>query len=118
MEITQINIKKNDLTKLKSGWKNQIGTQNLSCNCQSWKEHWLKFSGEKEWPELCSVQGCNRIAKYGGHVCNVFTDVSCIVPICSSCNQKNIVFELKEGTKFADANPLYTCNNYLKHWII
>jgi hypothetical protein len=40
-----------------SGWANKSGTTPRSCNCGSWKDHWIKFA-KKPWPDSCSVSGC------------------------------------------------------------
>ena len=67
------------------GWKNKNGTSNRTCNCGSWKNHWINNSGEK-WPS----------GEY-------------IVPACDSCNKLISEFDLKGRIKLVSANKQKTC---------
>ncbi len=96
-------------------WKNKGGTSPLACNCGSWKNHWMKGTGE-DWPRTCSVEGCNHEAEVGGHIVSASDgrgDVY-IVPMCTSCNSAGTLwpFRLKTNTKIVSANKQSTCN----HW--
>lgn len=88
-------------------WKNIKGTSNRSCNCGSWKNHWEKYSSIN-WPKYCSVEGCNECAEVGAHVRNDVNCVNYIVPMCNSCNQKEGLFSLKNGTKLVPENKCKT----------
>ena len=52
-----------------TGWKNKKGTSIRFCNCGSWKQHWLNYSGIT-WPEVCSVEGCKNKPTLGAHIYN------------------------------------------------
>ena len=89
-------------------WKNKNGTENRSCKCGTWKQHWINFSGE-EWPIFCSVSGCFNFAELGAHVINSKVSGEKIVPMCKGCNNKSTDFNIREGTVFVDANVSNTC---------
>ena len=69
-------------------WKNKGGTSQRSCNCGSWKQHWMKFSG-KEWPKECSILDCSQKATLGAHIycTNSGAHDEYIIPACESCNK-------------------------------
>ena len=90
------------------GWKNKVGTQNRVCGCGSWKQHWLNFSG-KEWPDKCSVLGCNNDAILGAHIYNPNVSGEKIAPACDACNKKTGEFSLKGGVTLVPANKQNTC---------
>lgn len=93
-----------------TGWKNKGGTAERSCKCGSWKEHWLRFTGE-EWPSWCSVVGCLNTAEVGAHVINPASDIEWIVPFCKDCNGQptTTVFTLETGVNLVPANQSKTC---------
>jgi len=91
-----------------TGWKNKNGTANRSCNCGTWKQHWVRFS-KKAWPTTCSVQGCFTMASLGAHVINSSVAGERIVPMCNSCNGLNSAFSLKGGVSVPSANTSGTC---------
>ena len=81
-----------------------------NCKCGSWKQHWLKFSGAKEWPTFCSVITCINHAEDGGHVQLKPKGDWYIVPLCKSCNGKHgQSLEVSNGTLFAPADRASTC---------
>jgi hypothetical protein len=90
------------------GWKNKKGTSTRSCKCGSWKQHWINCSG-KEWPEKCSVLGCNNRATLGAHIINTDVSGEYIVPACDSCNKLDSEFDLKGGISLVSANKQKTC---------
>lgn len=90
------------------GWKNKKGTSNRTCNCGSWKNHWINVSKEK-WPEICSILGCNNSATLGAHIINSDVRGEYIVPACDSCNQLSCEFDLKSGIILVSANKQKTC---------
>lgn len=90
------------------GWKNKVGTQYRECNCGSWKQHWINNSG-REWPDKCSVAGCNNTATLGAHVYNKNVSGEKIIPACDSCNKKTGEFSLKSGVTLVSANKQKTC---------
>lgn len=93
-----------------SGWKNKGGTSIRSCNCGSWKNHWLNYSGEP-WPEECSIANCHNPATLGAHIFNtITTDKSeWIVPACQSCNSLSGAFSLKADAVLVPASKQKTC---------
>ena len=81
----------NNITNL---WKNKPGTGDEKCNCESWKNHWIKFSG-KSWPIKCSRTTCISIPELGAHLQNQNEiDLVRIVPMCDACNKKVDNFNL------------------------
>lgn len=91
-----------------NGWQNKGGTGKRSCNCGSWKQHWINSSG-KFWPDKCSISGCNNSATLGAHIFNSTVSGERIVPACDSCNQLGSPFNLKGGITLVSANTETTC---------
>lgn len=93
-----------------TGWKNKKGTSNRSCNCGSWKQHWINCS-KKEWPKKCSISECNNSATLGAHIYNTSSSVTgeYIVPACDSCNKLDSEFSLKGSITLISANKQNTC---------
>lgn len=92
------------------GWKNKKGTSDRSCNCGTWKQHWINYSGES-WPNKCSIYGCDNKATLGAHIFNSSYGErdEYIVPACCSCNQSYEEFSLKSDTMLVSANRSKTC---------
>ncbi|WNC17909.1 hypothetical protein [Brevibacillus brevis] len=90
------------------GWKNKKGTGGRSCNCGSWKDHWINNSG-KSWPSTCSIANCNNRPTLGAHVINSNVSGEKIIPACDSCNKLNGEFTLKGGITLVSANKQQTC---------
>ena len=91
------------------GWKNVNGTSDRRCNCGSWLQHWINFSGQT-WPKKCSVVNCSNPAEVGAHVYNSLASMyEYIVPMCKSCNGKNEPFAIDEGVVKVSANVSETC---------
>ena len=98
-----------EVTTSKSyNWKNKKGTSERSCVCGSWKNHWINFA-KKDWPQYCSVQGCNNAPVLGAHVINAKVEGERIVPMCDSCNKLQGTFNLKGGVPVVKANTQETC---------
>lgn len=91
-----------------SGWKNKGGTGSRSCNCGSWKQHWINVSG-KSWPKKCSIQNCTNDATLGAHIINSSVSGEKIVPVCDSCNKLSGEFTLKGGVTLVSANKQDSC---------
>lgn len=89
-------------------WKNKNGTSSRTCNCGTWKQHWVNNSG-KPWPDSCSILGCNNSASLGAHVINKDVTGERIVPFCDSCNQLANEFDLKGGIMLVPANKANSC---------
>ena len=87
--------------------KNLNGTGCLSCKCNSWLDHWEKFTNGKA--VYCSVIGCTKSAELGGHVIRQNgTDKShYIIPLCSKCNKLTDAFET--NATLVSANVQRTC---------
>lgn len=90
------------------GWKNKQGTSSRSCQCGSWKQHWINFSNKK-WPLLCCVSGCMNEAILGAHIYNPKVSGERIIPACDLCNKKTNEFSLKVDTILVSANKQKTC---------
>lgn len=94
------------------GWTNVKGSGNrVTCKCRSWKNHWLKYSGKKQWPNYCCVKGCTETAEDGGHVKNQNVEGEWIIPLCKTHNNPNCTeeFEICNNTYGAPANRAETC---------
>ena len=91
-----------------SGWKNKGGTSSRSCNCGTWRQHWINCSG-KPWPDKCSISGCTNKATLGAHIINSGVSGEKIVPACDSCNKLSGEFTLKDGVTLVSANKQETC---------
>lgn len=91
-----------------NGWKNKKGTGYRSCNCGSWKNHWINNSDEP-WPSTCSIAGCSNTATLGAHIINSSVSGEKIVPACDSCNKLTGEFNLKGGVTLISANKKETC---------
>lgn len=91
-----------------TGWKNKGGTSTRSCKCGSWKQHWIKISGEN-WPSACSVKRCTTAPSLGGHIYNPNVSGEKIVPMCSTCNARTDAFDLNGGVTLVSANKSETC---------
>ncbi len=91
-----------------SNWKNKGGTSDRSCNCGTWKQHWLNGSS-KSWPSECSVSNCSNAPTLGAHVINSNVTGERIVPACDSCNKLSSEFNLKGGVTLVSANQSKTC---------
>lgn len=90
------------------GWKNKGGTGNRSCNCGTWKQHWINNSGQS-WPKKCSVLECSNGATLGAHIINSSVSGERIIPACESCNKLNSEFTLKGSVTLVSANKSTTC---------
>lgn len=90
------------------GRKNKNGTSARTCNCGSWKQHWINASG-KPWPKTCSIAGCDNDAEVGAHIINKDVSGEYIVPACKSCNNSTSAFSLKPGITLISANKQKTC---------
>jgi hypothetical protein len=91
-----------------SGWANKSGTTPRSCNCGSWKDHWIKFA-KKPWPDSCSVSGCSSKPTLGAHIFNPAVTGERIAPMCDSCNKITVTFTLKGSITLPSANVSKTC---------
>ena len=91
-----------------SGWKNKIGTTDRACSCGTWKNHWLQCS-DKPWPAYCSVYGCLHPPSLGTHIVNLSVSDQQIVPMCSSCNRLDLIFNLNVGVTSVSANKSKAC---------
>ena len=81
-----------------------------NCNCGSWKNHWLSYSGARNWPAQCSVKGCTEPATVGAHVQFRHNGNWYIVPMCySHNNMRGQSVELCDDTRIASANRSETC---------
>jgi len=89
-------------------WKNKVGTSSRNCNCGSWKQHWIN-NASQQWPNSCSIKGCNNSATLGAHIINTNVTGERIVPACDSCNQLENEFNLKGGITVVSANKAKTC---------
>jgi hypothetical protein len=85
------------------------GTSDNSCSCDSWLDHWNRFSGQNA--RICSVIDCYRTDIVGAHVqkYNSTNRNWYIVPLCREHNQSTNDLEISENVAFASANTSRTC---------
>ena len=93
--------------------RNKIGTSTLSCECESWLEHWKSYAGSAD-DGLCAVAGCTDAAEVGAHVeLTKLADKkgkSYIAPMCRAHNsQHGAEFVSKPGHVLAVGNVADTC---------
>lgn len=91
--------------------KNINGTSDNTCKCNSWFEHWKKFSGQS-LPTNCPVVKCTQKPEVGAHVQkDSSTDNSWyIVLLCKTHNgETGKSLEISDSTKLASANVSETC---------
>ena len=91
------------------GWSNKGGTGVRNCLCDTWKQHWLNYSG-KTWPIGYSISQCSSVPTLGAHIRNPKVTGEKIVPMCDSCNKLTSTFDLKGGVTLVDANTSETCD--------
>lgn len=95
-------------------FKNIQKTAKLKCNCVSWLDHWMRFTGSRVTP-TCSVYNCGRKSIVGGHVkaCDGENSEWLIIPLCSVHNASNFTecFDVKAPIlrKLVSANVSETC---------
>lgn len=90
------------------GWANKGGTSKRSCNCSSWKQHWLNDSSQ-QWPNECFVRDCSSKPILGAHIYNPDVSGEYIAPFCDSCNKRSDKFDLKGRVTIVSANKQKTC---------
>jgi hypothetical protein len=90
--------------------KNINGTSPNTCNCGSWLDHWIKFSGQ-ELPQYCSELSCVAKPELGAHVQkNSSSDRNWyIIPLCAKHNAKAESLDIVDVTTLVSANVSDTC---------
>lgn len=88
--------------------RNVPGTGERECNCDSWIDHWERFSGEKT--NFCLASDCLAEATDGAHVVKVNSNDKSqyIVPLCHACNMRTDNFDVP-GEDLVPANVNKTC---------
>jgi len=89
---------------------NIVNTSENTCACDSWLDHWKKFS--RQSASYCSVNGCYERPEVGGHVQKTgnFDKNWYIVPLCKGCNAKNGAYlDVNDSIKFVSAKVDETC---------
>lgn len=92
--------------------KNLNGTEDNTCRCPSWLEHWKKYvhGHNVTWPPGCSETFCNKKATVGAHVQIDGDDEWYIVPLCDAHNADlGEAFSVPDDTRLARANVSETC---------
>ena len=87
------------------------GTSDNKCKCDSWLDHWKKFSGQS-LPTYCPEVKCIKTPEVGAHVQKEnSTDNSWyIIPLCKDHNaEKGKSLEISDTTKLVSANVSETC---------
>lgn len=89
-------------------WKNKITKKDHTCQCGSWKYHWVRFSG-RSWPLTCSIKGCRKRATVGAHIYSKDVDDEKIIPACVECSKLEGEFSLKNHAYLVSADKKLTC---------
>jgi len=87
------------------------GTSDNTCKCDSWLDHWKKFSGQS-LSKYCSEVKCMQGPEVGAHVQkDSSSDTNWyIVPLCKTHNgETGKSLEISDNIKLASANVSETC---------
>ncbi len=79
------------------GWRKRRNPASESCQCGSWKLHWIKHS-KRDWPSKCSNADCHKKPTQGADVRWLSGSRPQIIPLCDSCSKQTDRFNLREGT--------------------
>lgn len=91
--------------------KNLNGTSEKACKCDSWLDHWQKYS-QQQLPVFCAENKCMDPPEVGAHVQKDDpSDTSWyIVPLCRKHNaQRGASLEIDNSVNLAPANVSKTC---------
>ena len=91
--------------------KNTNGTEQKTCECGSWFEHWKRF-GRRPTPTFCAVENCYGRDLVGAHVQKGgSSDESWfVVSLCSAHNnQRDGALTISDPWKLVSANVSLTC---------
>lgn len=97
--------------------KNINGTSGNICQCSTWLDHWLEFSGQG-LPNYCPEIICTEKPEVGAHVQkDNSTDSSWyIVPLCEKHNRETgKSLEISAAINLAPANVNNTCGKKKAH---
>ena len=90
--------------------KNLSSFEENRCHCESWLDHWRKYSGQRT--NYCVVRKCGGKPEVGGHVqvCGTPDDNLYVLPLCRACNDKKgqeiVIFD---GVNLVPVNVADTC---------
>ncbi len=90
--------------------KNINGTSDNKCNCDSWLDHWKKFSGQTM--PFCPVENCMGHDLVGAHVQKDYTNDNnwYILPLCTKHNgEKGKSLSIRDNCHLVSANVSETC---------
>lgn len=90
--------------------KNINGTSDNKCSCNSWLDHWKKFSGQSS--EYCSEKSClTKTDLIGAHVqkANSTDNSWYIIPFCKTHNASKTELEIMDSRVLVSANKKETC---------
>ncbi len=90
--------------------KNVNGTEDNTCQCGSWLNHWKRYSGQS-LPVTCPVIGCKNKPEVGAHVqVSSATDNKWyIIPLCVMHNNTRGGSAAIGDVQLALANVSETC---------
>lgn len=99
--------------------KNINGTADNTCRCDSWLNHWEKFSGQSI-PKICPETNCPEVPQIGAHVQkDSNTDRNWyIVPLCQAHNnKKGESLYITDDVRLVSGNVSETCAKSKIKWI-
>ena len=91
--------------------KNINGTSDNTCKCNSWLDHWKRFSGQSV-PTYCPEEKCTLKPEVGAHVQkDGYADDSWyIIPLCKTHNgETGKTVTVSDSIALASANVSKTC---------
>lgn len=98
--------------------KNINGTEDNTCRCGNWLNHWKKFSGQPV-PKICPATNCRESPQVGAHVQkDSNTDRNWyIVPFCHTHNNMRGAppLDISDDVKLVPGNVSETCGK--RRWI-
>jgi hypothetical protein len=93
--------------------KNVTGTSQESCSCDSWLDHWERFSGQTA--TFCGEKSCINKDLVGAHVRKVDgTTKVYIFPLCSQHNKESGILTCVNTYKLVSADKSETCEKPTK----
>ena len=91
--------------------KNINGNGDVACNCASWLEHWMRFSGQP-LTYYCPVVGCLHRPELGAHVQLDRSGDSAwyVIPLCRlHAEEPGGTLDVGDLIRLVPADPKVTC---------
>jgi hypothetical protein len=92
------------------------GTSGKTCSCDSWLDHWEKFSGQSL--SFCVVENCNQKDLVGAHIQkdNANDRNWYIIPLCKAHNgETGGSLAIGDYVNLVSANTSETCGKLFRY---